>query len=185
MKRKTKKQKSNERPALEWRESRTVKRQDELCTHDGPVATLRWAGMLSEIATGTTKEGQWTFDRPRLLARDVEVRTAGSEAEPPCAVYYPGWALGGRVVFAGGRTLHWAPTNFWQTRWAFMDEAERTLVQFEDTSRLFEERAAVTFMRPGLAEEDRALLLLLGWYLMTLQSRDNAAIVAVTTAACT
>jgi hypothetical protein len=66
-----------------------------------------------------------------------------------------------------------------------MDEAEQTLVQFEDTSRLFEERAAVTFVRPGLTEADRALLLLLGRYLMALQSRDNAAIAAATTAATT
>jgi hypothetical protein len=184
VKRKAKKQKPNERPALEWRASRTVKWQDELCTHDGPVATLRWAGLLSYMATGTAQEGQWTFDRPRFLSRDVEVRTVSSDAKTPYAVYYPGWAMGGRVEFAGGRTLHWAPMNFWQTQWTFMDEAERTLVQFEDTSCLFEERAAVTFVRPGLSETDRGLLLLLGRYLMALQSRDNAAIVAATTTAC-
>lgn len=185
MKRKKRERREKERPALEWRESATVKRQDELCTHDAVVATLRWAGMLSNYATGTAQAGQWTFDRPRVFARDVEVRRVGPDAKVPYAVYYPNWSPGGRIEFAHGRTIQWGPTNFWQTQWVFADEADMTLLQFEDTSRLFRESAAVTFVRPGLSEDDRALLLLLGRYLMALQSRDNAAIAAATTAACT
>jgi hypothetical protein len=185
MKRKKRERRQRERPALEWRESTTVKKQDELCTHDAVVATLRWAGMLSNFATGTAQAGQWTFDRPRIFARDVEVRRVGANGETPYAVYYPNWSPGGRLEFAHGRTIHWGPTNFWQTRWVFESESDITLMQFEDTSRLFRESAAVTFARRGLPDEERALLLLLGRYLMVLQSRDTAAITAATTAAYT
>ena len=116
MRRKRRTRQRTERPALEWRESRAVKWQDELCTHTETLATLQWAGLLSEMATGSTRAGQWTFDRPRFFSREVEVRAVGSDAEAPYAVHYPNWTLGGRVEFAAGRTLHRTSTNFWRTQ---------------------------------------------------------------------
>jgi hypothetical protein len=186
VKRKRKKRTPREHPAVEWRESRTVKRQDELHTADGILAALRWASMFSYLATGQAGDKQWQFDRPRIFSREVEVRVAGSDAEAPFAVYYPGWTPGGQLEFGDGRTLRWFPTNFWQTQWVFTDDAEQVLMQFEDTSRILDQRAAVTFVRQGLAEADRALLLVLGRYLLAVQARDNAAIAAsVSTAAVT
>ena len=182
MKRKRKKRTPRGRPAVEWRESRTVRRQDELHTADGILATLRWASAFSYLAAGEAGGKQWRLDRPRLFSREVEVRVAGSDVGEPFAVYYPGWTPGGQLQLADGRTLHWSPTNFWQTQWAFTDASERVLMQFEDTSRLFEQSAAVTFLHPGLAEADRVLLLVLGRYLLALQSRDNAAAAAATSA---
>ena len=103
-------------------------------------------------------------------------------AEAPLAIYYPKWTSGGELCFAGGRVWHWYPTNFWQTQWTFEDDTERALARFEDTSRLFEQSAAVTFVDRGLREADRALLLILGRYLMALQARDSAAVAATTAA---
>jgi hypothetical protein len=181
VKRKRKKRTPRERPAVEWRASRTVRRQEELHTPEGVLATLRWAGMFSYAATGETSSAggqQWHLDRPRILSRDVEVWVAGSEA--PLVVYSPNWTSGGKLHFADGRVWHWYPTNFWQTQWAFEDDTERVLVRFEDTSRLLEQSAAVTFVDRGLRDADRALLLVLGRYLMALQSRDTAAAAAAT-----
>jgi len=185
VKRKRKKRTPRARPAVEWRESRTVKRQDELHTPDGILATLRWASAFSYLATGEAGGRQWHMDRPRFFSREVEVRAAGAEGDPPQAVYHPGWTGGGKLYFADGRVWQWYPTNFWQTQWVFADQSERVLVQFADTSRLFEQSAAVTFVDPGLAETDRALLLVLGRYLLALQARDTAAVAAATSAAVT
>ena len=185
MKRKQRQQ-QRERPALEWRESRTVKRQDELCTHTETLATLQWAGLLSNLATGTTQVGRWTFDRPRLFSNDVEIRAVGSDDETPYGVFLPNWtSRGGRLELAEGRTFHWESVNFWGTQWQFTDDVGTTLVRFEDTSRLFRQSATVTLVQPRLREADRALLLLLGRYLMAMHSRDTAAVAAATTAAVT
>ena len=58
MTRNRKKRPARERPAVEWRESRTVKRQDELHTAEGILATLRWAGPFSYLASGRLGAGQ-------------------------------------------------------------------------------------------------------------------------------
>ena len=180
MKRKRKNKQEN-RPALEWRESRSAGRQDELYATGQLVAVLRWEGLFSTLATGTATAGRWTFVRPKLLSRDVEVRVAGQDAL--FAVFSPGWTEDGTLSFAGGRALYWRATNFWRTEWVFDDGSGQALMRFEDTSGLFRKTASVGPIRSGLSDQDRALLVLLGRYLIVLQDRDRAAIVAAITPA--
>jgi hypothetical protein len=168
-----------------WRESRKVRRQDELRLGDRVAATLRWQGLLSTFATGRTMLGAWTFDRPRLLSRDVEVRDAASNAL--VATYRERWRGDGTLEFTDGRAIDWAPTNFWQTDWAFFDADDRPLISFVDTSRWFEARTRVTYHRVARADaqlsaSDDALLTTLGRYLTVLKRNDTAAIAASTAA---
>lgn len=168
----------------EWRESRTARRQDELHFGERVAATLRWQGLFSNLAYALSPEGEWTFDRPRLLSRDVEVRDADSDAL--VAVLYVKWRGDATLEFADGHTVDWAPTNFWQTEWAFFETAEkdeRALISFVDTLRVLENRTAVTFYRSNLPAQESALLTLLGHYLMVLHRNDTAAVTAATTAA--
>jgi len=176
---KRRKKKQQSRPALEWRESRTAGRQDELYAAGQIVATLRWEGLFSTLATGTARTEQWTFERPRLLSRDVEVWVAGQDA--PVAVFSPGWTEDGKLSYTDGRTLYWRGTNFWRTEWVFCDVHGGPLIRFEDTSGLFKKTTTVGPARAGLSEADRALLALLGRYLIVLQDRDRAAVVAAIT----
>jgi hypothetical protein len=130
-------------------------------------------------------EGEWTFDRPRLFSHDVHVRDAVSNAL--IVTYCEKWRGDGTVEFSDGRTFDWAPTNFWQTDWAFFDAEDRPLISFGDTSRWFEARAQITYHRAASAEaqlspRDDALLTVLGRYLTVLK-RNDTAVVAASTAA--
>ena len=166
----------------EWRESRRVRGQDELRAGDQILATLCWQGAFSTLAFGTSPAGQWTFERPRVLSQDVEVCSAG--ADVVIAIFKPHWAGGGgRLELADGRTFQWTATNFWQTDWVFSDASGESLVRFEDNSRLFETTALVEVECAALPASERALLTLLGRYLMVLQERDAAAMVAAFTPA--
>jgi hypothetical protein len=172
-------------PIWQWRESKAVKHQDELWFADRIYATLRWEGPFSKRAYARVPEGQWTFDRPRLLSRDVEVRQ--SKAEPTLAslvaIYYQKWSGDGTLKLADGRQFDWAPTNFWQTRWAFFDAEGRPLVGFEDTSGLGNHTSQVTFWRSELSKADIGLLATLGDYLMALKRQDDAAAAAAAASA--
>jgi hypothetical protein len=170
-------------PALEWRESRTVKRQDELHIGDQLIATLRWGGWGSTFATGRARAGSWTFERPRLLSKEVQVHAAGAAEGPPIAVFIPGWTEEGTLSFTDGRTMHWQSRDFWQTEWALVDAEGRTAARFCDTSGFLERRTAAWTYKAGLSEVDRAMLLILGRYFMVLQAQDRTVVVATVTAA--
>ena len=162
----------------EWRESRTARHQDELHLGERVAATLRWQGLLSNLAHAETPEGRWTFDRPRVLSRDVEVRDAATDAI--IAILHVRWRGDATLEFADGGNVEWAPTNFWQTQWAFFDNTDRALISFDDTSRLLEARSAVTYHTSDLSAEENALLTTFGRYLMMLHRNDSAAVAATT-----
>jgi len=170
---------TNPAPTLEWRESRTRKRCDELHLGDDgqTIAEMQWKGMFSTFATGHARTGQWTFERPRLFSREIEVYDTQTGT---VSIFSPGWTREGVLTLDDGRRFHWQSTNFWGTRWVFVDAEGQPLAQFVDTSGFIRNRAAVGISAAALAEKDRALLLLLGWYLITLQRRDAAAIAATT-----
>jgi hypothetical protein len=183
MKKSRRRQRGKSRPALEWRAARSVKRQDELRSDEQILATMRWESMWSTLATGTARAGQWSFERPRLLSRDIEVRIPGTTDDAPWAVFSPGWTSEGTLCLADGRQFHWQCTDFWQTEWVFVSAAGEPLVRFTDTSGFLSQSTAVGIVRAKLSESDRALLVLLGHYLMVLQARDRAATTAAVTAA--
>jgi hypothetical protein len=171
-----------DRPVLEWRESRKIKRQDELRLGDQTVATLRWGGWGSTFAEGRARARSWTFERPCLLSREVHVHVAGVKSSP-IAVFVPGWTEEGTLSCADGRTMRWQSRDFWRTEWAFVDAEGRTAVRFEDTSGFLEQRTIAHTYKTGLSEADRAMLLILGRYLMVLQAQDQAAVTAAVVAA--
>ena len=172
----------------EWRESRTARRQDELHYGERVAATLRWQSMFNYLAHAQTSAGAWTFDRPRILSHDVEVREAATAAV--VAVVHFKWTGDATLEFADGGRLDWAPTNFWQTQWAFFspasgDDKDRALIVFDDTSGFLEARSAVSYRASDLTAEESALLTTLGRYLMMLHRRDSAAVAATAATAAT
>jgi hypothetical protein len=166
----------------EWRESQTGRRQDELHLGERVAATLRWQGLLSNLAYGRSPEGEWTFDRPRILSRDVKVRDTKTDAL--VAILHVRWTGDATLEFVDGHSVDWSPTNFWQTEWAFFGatggDAERALIAFADSSRLLEARTVVTFYPSDLSSKESALLTLFGRYLMILHRNDSAAVAAST-----
>jgi hypothetical protein len=159
---------------VEWREGKS---QDELRAGSQILATLRWEGWLSKRAFAASPEGQWVFDRPALLSRDVKVWVA--EQDEPVAVLEVGWLGDGTLKLADGRSLRWISTNFWRTRWSFTTPAGDPLVSLADNSGFLERRTVIEHVSPDLSASDRGLLLLLGRYLMVLQAEDAAAAAAV------
>jgi hypothetical protein len=156
---------------------------DELRYGDEVVATMRWESVFSTLATGTARHGSWTFERPRILSREVEVRLAGAAEDEPFGIFSPGWTAEGTLVLADGRRFHWQCLNFWATEWQFTSAAGDPLVRFVDTSRLLEQSTEVGIARAGISEQDRALLVLLGHYLLVLHGRDTAAAAAAASTA--
>ena len=182
------KRKARQRAPLEWRESRTVRNQDELRAGDQIQATLRWEGWGSTYATGVARAGRWTFGRPRLLSRDVSIWIAGREEDAPFAIFSPHMFGDGPLTCADGRSYYWEPTDFWRSQWRFTGPGGQPLLYASDDSGFLERRTGIWLARaptdaPATNDEACALLVLAAHYLMALHEQDTAAAAAATTAA--
>ena len=136
------------------------------------LATLRWQKAFGSLALAETASGTWTFKRSGFLRPKVTVRVPGSETE--VAVFTAGWGGEGTLSLPNGRSYHWQSTNFWQSKWAFTDEAGEPLVQFKAEFAFFKLSAEVNVKPGAVALPDLSLLAVLGWYLMVLLSDDTA-----------
>jgi hypothetical protein len=170
-----------------WFQPRTLERSFELRDGERLLGTLQFPKWSGSLAMASLAAGEWTFKRVGFFRPRVTVRLPGQEAD--VAVYQPkGWGSGGEVQFAGGRIFAWKPANFWATRYAFLDGAERAIVTFKPGgeeskwSDLFKFQALVEIDPSADGLEELPLLVSLGWYLMILHHDDSegAAVVAAT-----
>lgn len=157
---------------------RTVKnRREELLAGDTPIGGLAWRGWFSVQATGAVAGNEWVMDRPGFFRQRIEIRPAGA-AEPE-ALFEPRWTgTSGTLHLSGGRTYGWKSTSFWGTRWQWQNTSGAPVMRFHHHGGFFRQRATVELLDLNIESRERALLLLLGWYLISLHNMDSAAVVA-------
>ncbi len=68
-----------DRSALRWLRTSEEPAGYQLLSGDLPVATLAWQRRAGSLATGTYREGSWTFKRTGFLSPSIEVRATGSD----------------------------------------------------------------------------------------------------------
>ncbi|HMD83192.1 MAG TPA: hypothetical protein VKO18_00665 [Terriglobia bacterium] len=168
-----------------WFQPRTLERSFELRDGERLLGTLHFPRFGGSLAMASFAAGEWTFKRVGFLRPRVTVRRSGEEVD--LAVYKPrGWGSEGELQFAGGHSYAWKPANFWATRYAFVDGAERAVVTFKPGaeeskwSDLFKFQALVEIDPSADGLEELPVMVALGWYLMILHHDDasGAAVVA-------
>lgn len=143
----------------------------KLQSGDEDVAVLRWEKSTGSLAQAETSTGKWTLKRIGYLQPRLSVRRAGSEQD--LAWFEPGVGGGGAVHLASGHIFRWS-SNFWRAEWAWVNAAGKHGVKFH---RQFseKEREGTVQIEPGvLPERELPILIVLGWYLIILQTEDAA-----------
>ena len=98
---------------LRWNRLRWFKGDFELRAGNDSVGTLSFRSMWSYLATATSADGAWTFQRTGFWRPEIMVRVSGSDAD--IAVFrYNTWENGGWLEFRDGRRFR-ATNNCWQT----------------------------------------------------------------------
>ena len=169
-----------------WFQPRTMERSFELRDGERLLGTLHFPRFGGSLATASFTAGEWTFKRVGFFRPRVTVRPSGQEVD--LAVYRPkGWGSEGELQFVGGHSYGWKPANFWATRYAFVDDAERAVVTFKPGaeegkwSDLFKYQALVEIDPSVYDREELPILVSLGWYLMILHHDDSAGAAVVAT----
>jgi hypothetical protein len=154
-----------------WERDPDVRRGWRLTAGGVPAARLRWPRLFSTMAEGTTAEGAWTFRRQGLLGRQLSVLENGSGRE--LGTFQRRWN-GQGTLDLGGRRVAWAREGFWGRQWNFCGPDGARLVEFQSRGVL-RRRAEVKVSHAARRSGELPVLVLLGWYLITLQHHEAAA----------
>lgn len=166
---------------LEWKQPHMSRREFELMEGDQVVATLAFRSLLGSFATATTADGSWTFKRVGFWKPHVTVRVAGAENE--VATFRNNtWSAGGTLTFPDGQALR-ASTNFWQSRYDFLNDADEPLVRYHGIRALLRHGATVEITAAGAKLRELPLLVTLGWYLAVKMADDAGGAAAAAAAA--
>jgi hypothetical protein len=156
---------------LRWNSLRWFKRDFELRAGDDSVGTLSFRSMWSYLATATSADGTWTFQRTGFWRPEIRVRVSGSDAD--IAVFrYKMWENGGCLEFRDGRKFR-ITDKHWGTRFEIRSDRDEVLMSLRASS--WTESSAEVEPAPEAGKlPELSLLLLFGWYLAVL-TRDEAA----------
>ena len=156
---------------LRWNRLRWFKGDFELRAGNDSVGTLSFRSMWSYLATATSADGAWTFQRTGFWRPEIMVRVSGSDAD--IAVFrYNTWENGGWLEFRDGRRFR-ATNNCWQTRFEILSDRDEVMMSLRASS--WTESSAEVESGPEAGRlPERSLLHLFGWYLAVL-TRDEAA----------
>jgi hypothetical protein len=157
---------------LEWTQPGVLHRDFALLADGEQIASLRFRSAFGTLATAESADGCWTFKRAGFWQRRVTVRACGSEAD--LATFQNNtWNGGGTLHMADGRAFR-ATTNFWQTRYEFLDEQDEPLVRF-NIGGVFHMSAVVEILPAAHGLLEAPLMAMLGWYLAIMMHDDAAA----------
>jgi hypothetical protein len=157
---------------LVWVQPARLHRAFELRASDDVVALLRFES--ASLASGETAWQKWTFKRERSWRGQVTIRTPDSV---DAAVFKPARMGGGALELPQGRLLRFGATNFLHSRWDWSDnESEAPLLHFKRHVGFMKTEGQVDIETAAVTYPDLPLLVVLGWYLLTLFARRAAAV---------
>lgn len=161
---------------LQWIQPSASKQEYELLAADLVVCRLHVHSSFSTMATATSSEGTFTFNRPGFWQQKAVVLESGSQRELACFQRHT-WKNGGRLMLPDGRVFQ-TTSNFWATNYRILDEMENDLISHENIRGFF--RSACNLQIHPLARNLLELpwLVPFGWYLIMMQHRDTSAAAA-------
>lgn len=152
---------------LAWVPTSAFKRDSELRDGSNVYGRLEWQSAFRAVATASAFGAVWRFELEGFLLRQW-IRVYRPDSSTAIAVFQAAPSFNGVVEFADGRAYYW-DSNFWLTKWIWSTGENLELAR---VSRHLTVRPEGSVLVPTelLAHDDLPLLLLLGWYIITIVS---------------
>jgi hypothetical protein len=162
--------------SMQWKQPHLMEPAFELKYSEEVLASLRFKNSFGSYAEGAISEGEWSFKTKGFLSTQVIIRVKGSEKN--VALYRNNtWSGGGTLEFPDGRKYQ-ANSNFWHAQFEFTDESGETLIRFTNIEG-FKLHAQLELLPAAYKLQETPLLVLLGWYLAVMTSRDGEMVAAI------
>jgi hypothetical protein len=164
---------------LTWIQPHAFTPAHELRDGDRVLGTLEFRSSLGTLATARFDDGCWTMKRMGFLHTRVEIRRCGEEAA--LALFHNNtWSGGGTLVLANKREFR-ANTNFWHSRYEFVDDGDRAIVRYTSGGWM-KTSGEMVVTEAGAGLPELPWVAMLGWYLVVMMRNDSAAAAAVVAA---
>jgi hypothetical protein len=148
----------------------------ELIFNDEPVAILKFRNSFGSLAEGVVSEGSFTFKREGFLNTHVTVRQSGVLSN--LAIYRNNtWSGGGTLIMNDGRQFM-ANSNFWESQFEITDQTETPLIRYTNIGG-FKLHSKLDILKPSSNIPELPWMVLLGWYLAVMTSRDGEMVAAL------
>lgn len=156
---------------LTWSQPHALKQAFDLADGEVAIGSLVFRSSFGTFATGRLSDGCWTMKRLGFLRTRVEIRPCDTDTAVG-TFHNNTWSGGGTLALADGRELR-ANTNFWHSRFEFVDSEGRALVRYE-IGGVLKTSGEMHITDAGAALADIAWIALLGWYLVVMMRYDSA-----------
>ncbi len=165
--------------SLRWEQPSTWRQEYQLRSADHIAGKLEFASSWKAVATATSSEGEWTFDRPGFWQRRAIVYLNNPDA--PLAVYqYKTWSNNGSLTLADGRVFQ-ASTNFWTTRFVIHDEAMQPVLNLFNIRGFMRSSCELQISPTARDLPELPWLVPFCWYLVIMLIRDASTTAAAAT----
>jgi hypothetical protein len=155
--------------SLKWVQTSAWKQNWELRNEAGEtIAKMIRPKWWSQYAEVDAPGNRWSFERVGFWQNRIEVKSLGTQESP--ATFNIKMSKG-ELVFTDGRTYTWKQTNFWGSKWAWIDEDGEPVVGFQ-TGGFLQVKGEMSIDPEGDETPLLGLLVFLGWYLITLYYED-------------
>lgn len=155
---------------LVWKQDAARQRRYALRAGEELIAELDFLKTFGTLARGLSATGAWTLKRTGFLSPVVTARREGEDED--CALYHPNFSASqGQLRLSSGEAFEFRMAGVWSRSAILVDNDRREVIRIHLKSE-FSAGASVEVRLPETPGMD--LLLLLTWYVLVLQSQDEA-----------
>jgi hypothetical protein len=156
---------------LTWTQPHALTPAHELRNGEALLGTLEFRSRFGTLAYAKIENDCWTLKRLGFLKTRVEIRTCDSEKE--FATFHNAtWTGGGTLALKDGRELR-ANTNFWHSRYEFVDDRDNPIVRYA-SGGFIKTTGEMEILPAGIGLPELSCIVMLGWYLVIMMRNDGA-----------
>lgn len=162
---------------LHWVQAGAMGRRHELRTEtDEVIATMERPKWYSNDAEVNVPGNRWRFQRRGIFRQEIII-TAAATGDEPARFHYRGINRGGELIFRDGRRYLWKQSGFFGSKWAWVTPEGEPFLGFQ-SGGLLRLNGQLSIAPAAESMQSLALLIFLGWHLLTLYREDMSAIAA-------
>jgi hypothetical protein len=162
---------------IRWERTKEKGEHYHLLVDDEQVAALSWTSQWHyDKAKAETGYGSFRFERQGFWSQRIVILDENGDER---GVYNPKWTGGGTLELSSGDTYIWRPRGWMGNRYEWLNRDEKPLIEFAVRHGWFKMSTELGFVATGIKPENVDLLVIFGWYLVVLATKD-AAVAAAT-----